>query len=146
MNVLKTAMATCLAGLFMSGGSAQALDTDFQIPVDGDFVESGLRNFGMPDPYTMRVAFMGQEGRIVICGIGFVREARLRSNIRGMLRDAEVTVGGRVYPVDLTFFAQANSAREVETGMANCAITPAPIPTRSEDFDFNFGGAGIWRE
>ena len=88
---------------------------------------------------------MDRGGRVAICGICYISHQRLRSNIRRALRGAEVMVDGQVYPVDLTYFAYANTARAVTSGMANCAGTPAPIPTRYGDFDFRLGDGGVWR-
>lgn len=141
-NWFAAALATCMTAIT---APASALSTDFQVEVTSTFFDGSIRAHGMPDPYTMRFSFMDRGGRVAICGIGYISDQRLRSNIRRALRGAEVMVDGQVYPVDLTYFAQANTARAVTSGMANCAVTPAPIPTRNGDFDFRLGDGGVWR-
>lgn len=117
---------------------------EFQVPVDDTFVEGDIRFTGqLGTVYFFEWKLIARGDRLAVCGIGYVRDSRLRETVRGMARGGQITVDGRDYPVDLSFFSRARTRNALSSGTANCRVTQAPLP-RSGGVNMRFG-SGTFR-
>jgi len=110
--------------------AAPATAQEFQVPVTSSFTEGEIQFTGGFGPvYYFMWNATAVEGRVAICGTGYLRDPRLRSTIRDMARDGEFMVGGRVYPIDLRFFSRSRTQNSMASDTANCLVTEAPVPS-----------------
>ncbi len=124
--------------------SAPVQAQDFQRPVDSSFVEHEIRFTGeLGVVYTYRWNLSAQGNRLAMCGIGYLRDSRLRNTVRDMARDGELVVDGQTYRVNFSFFSRASSRNALASGTANCIVTQAPLP-RSGSAQMRFG-SGVFR-
>ena len=122
------AAAFCLAG-FVPAPAAMAQTGEFETPVTGEFIPGEI-NFtgGLGRVYEYRWDLAVIEGRIALCGVGYLRDARLRSTINDMLEGATLSSDTHEVAVDARFFSRARSAGRLDQSTATCRLTNLPVP------------------
>ncbi len=126
--------------------SNEGVAQDVQIPLDDEFVEGALTSDSeSPVLYDYRWDVFGVDGYVVLCGAGYLREIRVRSFVRNILRDAVLYANDTPIMQDLTFFNSLSSARRLETGEATCRISNVEIPSGDLEFYLDFGGGRRFR-
>ena len=78
---------------------------------------------GGPGRYEARVALTDIDGRIAVCGVGWLSHATYARVNRSSMRSKFVTYDGNEILRDLSFFASVGSEEALDTATANCALT-----------------------
>jgi hypothetical protein len=125
---LKALAMACAVGLGLAVAApapAQAQTT--QIPVTPDFFEGWIRGDGeLGTVYSYRWTLFEQDGRMVLCGAGYLRDARLNTTIRRMARNGGLVTDAQTYPLNLTFFTRVRTLGGLGSAMATCTLTDIP--------------------
>ena len=87
MSMSKLIRSALLAGACVIATLGSANAQEFQTPVDANFNEGDIRFTGeLGTVYTFMWDARAVDGRIAICGVGYLRDSRLRGTIRDMAR------------------------------------------------------------
>ncbi|WP_306045114.1 hypothetical protein [Nioella sp. MMSF_3534] len=117
----------------------------FEVNVDGSFVDGDIRFTGeLGIVYTFLWRAIAQSGELAICGVGRFTSPRLRTTVRGMLRDASINVSGLDIPFDVSYFTSARTVQSMRSEPATCRSTGIPVSQASGGVYLSFGQA-IWR-
>ncbi len=131
----KRCKATVMAGVMAAlmgvaaalGVPASAQAQTNQIPVTPDFFEGAIVGSGeLGTVYSYRWTLFEQGGRMVICGAGYLRDARLNTTIRRMARDGGLVTDTATYPLNLTFFTRVRTLGSLDSAVATCSVTDIP--------------------
>jgi len=109
---------------------------------DASFKDASLRWSGATaGGYDARAAFKNVNGKLALCGVGIVTNIQLSSAINAGLRGGTVKVNGKTVIKNFKFFAKAKRRNALEKTKANCKVSSAPFPTRSDKVSFSYGDA-----
>lgn len=107
---------------------------------DASFKDASLRwNGANAGGYDARAAFKNVNGKLALCGVGIVTNVQLSSTINNGLRGGTVKVNGKTVIKNFRFFAKAKRRSALEKTKANCKVSSAPFPKRSDKVDFRYG-------
>lgn len=112
------------------------------IDQDASFADASLRWTGATaGGYDARAAFKNVDGKLALCGVGIVTNIQLKAAVDNGLRGGTVKVNGKTVIKNFKFFAKAKRRNALERTKANCKVSNAPFPKRSDRIDFQYGNA-----
>ncbi|QBY00865.1 hypothetical protein E2K80_09110 [Rhodophyticola sp. CCM32] len=109
--------------------------------IDGEVNFTG----GVGRVYQYRWYLVPVEGRMALCGSGYLRDSRLRGTINDMLRDTVLVMSNQRVEVDARFFTRVRSARRLSQDNATCRPTNLPLLTGGGGTVYLEFGDAVWR-
>lgn len=118
--------ALALAGCAETSGNSTSTrgTTVSQMRVDDSFGDWGIIwSGGGSGRYEARVKLVDIDGRIGLCGVGWLSSQTYAAANRQSLRTKFLTYEGRPILRDFSFFASVESEPALDSAVANCAVT-----------------------
>jgi len=138
------AVRAALSAAVILSATTTAQAQEFGVPVDGNFSEFEIAfTGGLGVVYRGVFDVRAVEGQIAICGVGHLRDSRLRSTIRDMARNGAFILNGQEYPFDMRYFSRARTINSIPSTEATCRLTGVAAP-RSGSVNLRFGN-GVFR-
>lgn len=128
---MKLFAAALVAGLLV--GQAVVAE-DFSIPVNKDFSEEKLDwGGGLGKGMIFRWNVINHNGLIAVCGVGQFPDSRTQMASKDILRTSFVSMNGKVFFRDLSFFARVPMTTDLAKAKATCRDTGTKVPKGHTD-------------
>lgn len=128
-------LAVSVAGFAAEANSDPSITR--QIQVDENFGDGWIRFSGLSGGYYFKMRLIAASGRLELCGVGVFTDVYSRQQEQSVLRDTKLTMNGQAILEDLSFFSRVSRRRDLDTAMANCALTSAAVPRGEAEFDID---------